>query len=322
MSVLRPVILAASGSSRLQRAVTGFPVSAAVVRRFVAGETRAELEPVVRELLADGRMVSVDFLGENTTDHRIAEETVAEYLDLIDLLADVWRAVSAAPADARWVRPAEVSVKLSALGQALGPDGPGIAVENLRTICRRAAERGVWVTVDAEDHTTTTATLGTVHLLRSEFPWLAVAIQAYLYRSAEDCAAAAASGARIRLCKGAYREPAAVAHHRTADVDAAYRDCLATLMRGSGYPMVATHDPAMIERTALLARECDRARGDLEYQMLFGVRPDEQRRLVAQGRAVRVYVPYGRQWYGYLTRRLAERPANLMFFGRALLSRS
>ncbi|MFF0453241.1 proline dehydrogenase family protein [Nocardia africana] len=316
MNPLRPAILAAAGSVRMKRAITGFPVTAEVVHRFVAGETRADLAPVVGELLGSGRMVSVDFLGEYTTERSMADDAVAEYLALIDDLARWNRSRSAQP-----VAPVEVSVKLSALGQSLGLAGPEIATANLRTLCERAQQAGVWITVDAEDHTTTETTESTVHMVRADYPWLAVATQTYLRRAEDRCRVAAAEGARIRLCKGAYREPEYVAYQRAADVDESYLRCLELLMAGSGYPMVATHDPVMITAAHDMAGRNGRAPGDFEFQMLYGIRSIEQRHLAEDGHAVRVYIPYGNQWYGYLMRRLAERPANLGFFLRALAER-
>ncbi|WP_227985127.1 proline dehydrogenase family protein [Nocardia spumae] len=304
----------------MKRAVTGFPVTAEVVHRFVAGETRADLAPVVGELLASGRMVSVDFLGEYTTERFMADDAVAEYLALIDDLARR-RTEAAVRPGAGVVASVEVSVKLSALGQSLGAAGPEIAAENLRTLCARAEQAGVWITVDAEDHTTTEGTESTVRRIRRDHPWLAVATQTYLRRAEQRCRAAAAEGARIRLCKGAYREPDSVAFQRSAEVDESYLRCLEALMGGAGYPMVATHDPVMIAAAQHMAAEHGREPGDFEFQMLYGIRILEQRRLTEAGHAVRVYVPYGTQWYGYLMRRLAERPANLGFFLRALAER-
>lgn len=315
MNPLRPVILAAAGSPRMKKAVTKVPVTAGVVRRFVAGETRAELAPVVRELLDSGRMVSVDFLGEYTTERSMADAAVAEYISLIDDLATLNERDTPIPR-------VEVSVKLSALGQSLGQDGPSIAAENLHKLCAKAVESRVWVTVDAEDHTTTEETMEQVRQLRAEFPWLAVAVQTYLRATAGRLRELAADGARIRLCKGAYQEPETVAFRKRAEVDAAYLECLDVLMRGKGYPMVASHDPAMIDAALTEAAESGRGPGDFEFQMLYGIRDAEQRRLVEAGHAMRVYVPYGGQWYGYLMRRLAERPANLGFFLRALADRS
>ncbi|MCU1643220.1 MAG: Proline dehydrogenase [Nocardia sp.] len=338
MNPLRPLILAAAGSPRMKRALTATPVTAGVVRRFVAGETRAELAPVVRALLASGRSVSVDFLGEYTTERSMADAAVAEYISLIDQLAELDRAVPVAaggpttsppaPAGAPASAPAEdavprveVSLKLSALGQSIAVDGPAIAAENLHKLCAKAVESRVWVTVDAEDHTTTDDTLAAVQQARAEFPWLAVAMQTYLRTAEDNCRDAAASGTRVRLCKGAYQEPETVAYQRRAEVDASYLRCLDVLLRGGWYPMVASHDPAMIEAALALSAEHRRSPGDFEFQMLYGIRDAEQRRLVDDGHALRVYIPYGTQWYGYLMRRLAERPANIGFFLRALTER-
>ena len=219
------------------------------------------------------------------------------------------------------VRPLEVSVKLSALGQALPRDGEKIALENAHTICERAQRLGVWVTVDAEDHTTTDSTLSIVRDLRTEFEWLGTVLQAYLKRTEGDCREFAGSGARIRLCKGAYDEPGSVAYRTGDDVTESYLRCLQVLMAGSGYPMVASHDPQIIEAVPALARETGRGVDDFEYQMLYGIRDAEQRRLADEDNNVRVYVPFGTQWYGYFVRRLAERPANVTFFLRALAER-
>ena len=218
-------------------------------------------------------------------------------------------------------RPLEVSLKLSALGQALPRDGAKIALDNAYAICTRAAEVGVWVTVDAEDHTTTDSTLSIVRELRTEFDWLATVLQAYLRRTEADCREFAAAGARIRLCKGAYDEPESVAFRDAAAVTANYLTCLRVLMAGRAYPMVASHDPAIISAVPGLVAETGRGPDDFEYQMLYGIRDPEQRRLADEGNHVRVYVPYGTQWYGYFVRRLAERPANLAFFVRALTER-
>ncbi|MET7771188.1 proline dehydrogenase family protein [Nocardia sp. NPDC005366] len=318
MNPLRPVILAAAGSPRMKKVLTGTPVTAGIVRRFVAGETRRDLLPVVVDLLGSDRLISVDFLGEYTTDRARADATVAEYLSLINDLAALGRR------DPPGVEPApvEVSVKLSALGQALPVDGPAIATDNLHTLCTKAAEAGVWVTVDAEDHTATDATLASVRALRPEFPWLGTVLQAYLRRTESDCADFAGPGSRIRLCKGAYREPHGVAFQHASEVTDSYLRCLEVLMRGAGYPMVATHDPVLVRAAEAMAAETNRPAQRFEHQMLYGIREAEQLRLTEAGYALRVYIPYGNEWYGYLTRRLAERPANLSFFLRALVSRS
>jgi proline dehydrogenase len=312
--VVRPAILAASRADGLRRAAERLPVTRKVVQRFVPGETAGDALNAVEQLRHSGRIISIDYLGEDVTDIDTANATVDAYLALLDGLG-----TRNEPADK--VRPLEVSLKLSALGQALPRDGEKIALENAHTICQRAHRVGAWVTVDAEDHTTTDSTLSIVRELRTEFDWLGTVLQAYLKRTRADCAEFAASGARIRLCKGAYDEPASVAFRDRDDVTNSYLTCLQVLMEGTGYPMVASHDPQIIEAVPALARESGRGVDDFEYQMLYGIRDAEQRRLADEGNHVRVYVPFGTQWYGYFVRRLAERPANLTFFLRALAER-
>lgn len=311
--VARPAILAASRSSTLRRTVERVPVTREVVHRFVPGETVEDALTTVSSLRSSRRLVSVDHLGEDVTDADAAAATVEAYGALLDALG---RREEAASGE---VRPLEVSLKLSALGQALARDGEKIALENAHTICGHAQRIGAWVTVDAEDHTTTDSTLSIVRELRADFPWLGTVLQAYLRRTLEDCEEFAASGARIRLCKGAYDEPESVAFRDGAAVTDNYLRCLDVLMAGTGYPMVASHDPAIIAAVPALADTHGRDVTRFEYQMLFGIRDNEQRRLADAGNAVRVYLPFGTQWYGYLVRRLAERPANLTFFLRALI---
>jgi proline dehydrogenase len=307
---VRPAIMAASRWEGLRRTAERMPVTRRVVHRFVPGETISSALDSAIALRDSGRYVSVNYLGEDVTDADDADSTVRVYLDLIDQLGRFGAGDG--------VRPLEVSLKLSALGQALERDGEKIARENAWSICSAAQRAGVWVTVDAEDHTTTDSTLSIVRDLRADFPWLGTVLQAYLRRTLADCEEFAAAGARIRLCKGAYDEPASVAYRVGADVIESYLRCLRVLMAGSGYPMVASHDPAVIEAVPALAREWRRGADGFEYQMLYGIRDDEQRQLAHAGNRVRVYVPFGTQWYGYFTRRLAERPANLAFFLRAL----
>ncbi len=313
--VARPVILAASRRDHLRRTAERLPLAHEVVHRFVPGETVHDAVDSVVRLRDSGRFVSIDYLGEDVADEDTATANVDAYLTLLDGLARREEEPTA-------VRPLEVSLKLSALGQALPRDGEKIALENAHTVCERAQRIGVWVTVDAEDHTTTDSTLSIVRDLRTEFGWLGTVLQAYLKRTSTDCQEFATSaGARIRLCKGAYDEPASVAYRDRDDVTDSYLRCLRVLMAGDGYPMVASHDPAVIAAVPTLAAENGRDVDDFEYQMLYGIRDVEQRRLVDAGDHVRVYVPFGTQWYGYFVRRLAERPANLAFFLRALAER-
>ncbi|MCZ8377430.1 proline dehydrogenase family protein [Mycobacterium sp. CPCC 205372] len=312
--VARPAILAAGRSKRLRRTAERIPLTRSVVHRFVPGETVDDALSSVAALRDSGRMVSIDYLGEDVADVEAATANVDAYLGLLDALGRRRDTGSA-------VRPLEVSLKLSALGQALPRDGEKIALENAHTICGRAQQIGAWVTVDAEDHTTTDSTLSIVRELRADFDWLGTVLQAYLRRTEADCEDFAAAGARIRLCKGAYDEPATVAYRDADEVTDSYLRCLRVLMGGSGYPMVASHDPAIIGAVPALVREHGRGGDDFEYQMLYGVRDPEQVRLAEGGDPVRVYVPFGTQWYGYFVRRLAERPANLTFFLRALAER-
>lgn len=307
----RPVMLAAGRADTLRRTVERFPVTRRVVRRFVPGETIESALDSMAALRESGRYVSVDYLGEDVTDADDADAAVQTYLDLIRELGQ-----SGDLADGGG-RPLEVSVKLSALGQSLERDGEKIARENAWSICDAAQRGGQWVTVDAENHTTTDSTLSIVCDLRADFPWLGAVLQAHLRRILDDCKEFAGSGARIRLCKGAYDEPASLAYRDPAEVTDSYLACLRVLMAGSGYPMVASHDPTIIDTVPAVAHESRRGADDFEYQMLYGIRDAEQRRLAEAGNQLRVYVPFGTQWYGYFMRRLAERPANLRFFLRA-----
>ena len=307
MDPVRSLILAAAGNQTVKRLVATAPVSRDVVRRFVAGESTEDAVRVTRELVDAGLAVSLDHLGEHTTQHEHAEATVRAYLELLARL----HAEDLA-------RRAEVSVKLSAVGQALDES---LALANASRICAAAKECGTAVTLDMEDHTTTDSTLRILAQLRRTWQSTGAVLQSYLRRTLDDCRALAGDGARIRLCKGAYAEPPGVAFDRTHEVDLNYVRCANVLLAGSGYPMFATHDPRLIDIVAERAHWHGRKPDSFEFQMLYGVRPDEQRRLAGLGETVRVYVPYGTEWYGYLVRRLAERPANTTFFLRSLVSR-
>ncbi|MGH8967921.1 MAG: proline dehydrogenase family protein, partial [Actinomycetes bacterium] len=280
-----------------------------LVDRFVAGTDLDRALAVARQLTAD-RFVSLDHLGENTESLAQAEDATSAYLALLD------RVGAEGMADR-----AEVSIKLAALGQALPSGGAELATDNAATICARAAAVGTTVTVDMEDHTTTDATLETVRALRRDFPDTGAVLQAYLHRTEADCHDLAYEGSRVRLCKGAYKEPESVAFQGRREVDKAYVRAMKALMAGAGYPMLATHDPRLIAIGAELARRNDRAKDSYEFQMLYGIRPHEQERLAAAGQRMRVYVPYGDEWYGYLVRRMAEKPANLALFLRSMISK-
>ena len=299
-----------SRSGSVKNLVSTMPVSSGIVRNYVPGETTETAVEATARLVGDGLTVTLDFLGEDIQDAEQAEATVAAYVDLLRQLAA-----------GGLQRKAEVSVKLSAIGQALPETGHKIALENARTICRAARNAGTTVTLDMEDHTTTDSTLAILHDLRKDFPETGAVLQAYLHRTEADCRALAHEGSRVRLCKGAYNEPDDVAFQDRVEVDKSYVRCLKVLLGGQGYPMIATHDPRMVEIAATLASRYGRAQGTYEFQMLYGIRPEEQKRLAASGETMRVYLPYGEEWYGYLMRRLAERPQNLSFFLKSLISK-
>jgi proline dehydrogenase len=316
--MLRSAILAASHNKALERIVSNAPVSRAVVRRFVGGPDASSAVGAASSLVEDGLLVSLDHLGEDTVDVTQAGAVADAYLKLLDALSNAGLTERLAPLTAR----AEVSVKLSAIGQALPGDGAQIALDNARRIAAAARAVGATVTLDAEDHTTTDATLATLIELRADFPDVGAVLQAYLRRTEGDCADLATAGSRVRLCKGAYDEPESVAYRDRAEVDLSYVRCMNVLLAGEGYPMWATHDPRLIEIARVRAMSVGRPADLYEFQMLYGIRPDAQRKLAEAGQRVRVYVPYGQQWYGYLVRRLAERPANMTFFLRSLVSKS
>jgi proline dehydrogenase len=303
-------LLAASRRPGLRRLVTGNPATRRVVDRFVAGETLDDALAVVRTLAAGGIEVTLDHLGEDITERSAAEHSRDAYLALLAGLAPLGLG-----------RAAEVSVKLSAFGQAL-PGGHELALDLVRPVVEAATAIGTTVTLDMEDHRTVDSTLAVLADLRKEHPDTGAVLQAMLHRTEDDAKSLALTGSRVRLVKGAYNEPATVAHQKKKDVDAAYARCLEILMAGPGYPMVGSHDPQLIQLAHELAAQNSRASDTWEVQMLYGIRPDEQHRLAAAGTRVRAYVPYGLDWYAYFMRRLAERPANVRFFLRSLLTKS
>jgi len=310
--VLRQGLLQLAKSERMRDLIERAPVSRDVVRRFVAGDSTADVIRAATELDLTGRMSTIDRLGEDTLDLAQAQATRDAYLSLLAELS---------AADLTTKGRVEVSLKLSALGQALPGDGAKIALDHAREICQAAVAAGTTVTLDMEDHTTTDATMESLRELRQDFPSVGAVLQAYLRRTEADCRDLAYEGSRVRLCKGAYDEPEAVAFQTKDDVDRSYVRCLKVLMEGKGYPMVASHDPRLVEIAGALAHKHERAASTYEYQMLFGIRPEEQKRIADRGDQMRVYLPYGQEWYGYLMRRMAERPANTMFFLRSLVTK-
>jgi proline dehydrogenase len=307
--VLGPVILAASRSDKMRRFVSAAPGTKQVVARFIAGETVDQVVPVVEDAVDKGLEVTLDVVGEDITTREQAYAARDAYLELIERLKDLDLGTKA-----------EMSVKLSMFGQAL-EGGHELALGNVRPVVEAAAAIGTTVTLDAEDHTTLDSMFAIHEELHKDFPQTGCVIQAYLFRTEADARRLAASGSRVRLVKGAYKEPAEVAYQQKAEIDKAYVRVLKVLMEGEGYPMIGSHDPRLISIAQELARRAGRKLDEYEFQMLYGIRGEEHLRLAAEGHRMRVYTAYGTDWYGYFMRRLAEKPANLLFFARSILTK-
>jgi proline dehydrogenase len=266
----------------------------------VAGETLEAALPALRRMHEAGFGTTVDILGESVTSEADARAAVAAYVAAIPALGEAGLDLN-------------VSLKLSQMGLGLGRT---IARENVARVLTAAASADAFVRIDMEDHTTTD---DTIEIWRELRPLMAgsgdvgVVLQSALLRSPADAETLIAEGARIRLCKGAYKEPATLAHQARADVDAAYVALMERLLVAANYPAIATHDDRMTESAVAFARERGITSDRFEFQMLFGVRRDLQERLLRDGWRVRIYVPFGGQWYPYFMRRLAERPANVAF---------
>lgn len=308
MPLMRNVFLSLSRSQRLRQMVTRFRPIRAMARRFVAGETLEEALEAVRVLNGDGIMATLDHLGENVTSEHEARDATTEILDLVEGIAAHDLASG-------------VSVKLTQLGLDLGP---ALVMENLERIVARAAEVGRFVRIDMESVDYVQPTLDLFEGLWPRYKNVGLVIQGYLYRSAGDVAHLIELGASVRLVKGAYDEPPEVAFADKADTDANYLRLMKQLFgdeaRARGvFPAIATHDERLIAWVKEHTRKHGVSPERFEFQMLYGIRPGLQRELAAEGYRVRAYVPYGREWFPYFMRRLAERPANVLFLVRNLL---
>jgi len=298
--MLRTLLLELAKSSRLRRWITSNSATRRMAHRFVPGEDLAPAIEAARACNKAGMSVSLDHLGENVITREDAERARTEYTQALDRIA-------AEGVDGN------VSLKLTHLGLDLGEE---FCAEQLRMVTRRAQELGNFVRVDMESSAYTDGTLRMVKLARAESPAVGTVIQAYLYRSEEDIRELLGIGCRIRLVKGAYKEPSRIAFPAKRDVDANFIRLMKTLLQSGIYHALATHDPKMIEAATRFATEQKISQDNFEFQMLYGIRTDLQSSLVRQGYRVRVYIPFGQDWFPYFMRRLAERPANLMFFAR------
>ncbi len=300
--MMRSVLLWMSHNKTLRRLATQWGFARRTAFRFVAGETIEDAIQAIKELNAQGIAATLDHLGENVETPDDARRATDDYLKVLDAIG-----VSGAKS--------HVSVKLTALGLDLGDD---VCRTHVACILTKAKEIGAFVRIDMESTEYTDRTLAIYRSLTREFDNVGIVIQSYLYRSEADIVQLCREGAKVRLCKGAYQEPPAKAFPKKADVDASYvrlmKMLLSTEARATGTRgAIATHDPKMIQATRQYAAEQMVARDEFEFQMLHGIRRDLQKELAADGYTMRVYVPYGTEWYPYVMRRMAERPANLWF---------
>src|SRR5579859_6977433 len=308
--MFRSFFLYLSSARRARRMIMAMPLATRMARRFVAGETLDDAMRTVQALNQKGLLVSLDHLGENVHTEADASRAVQDYLDLLDGIA------------ASGVR-ANASLKLTQLGLDVGEE---ICINNMRRILQRAKDTNNFIRIDMEGSAYTERTLRVFRTLREDYAFSNVGIvnQAYLFRSEKDVQELATEGANIRLCKGAYKEPPNIAFPLKADVDANYVKLMQIYLddssRGTGaYIGVATHDDKMINATKQFVAAKNIAKDRFEFQMLYGIRPQAQEQLVADGYKMRVYVPYGTEWYPYFMRRLAERPANVWFLAKNML---
>jgi proline dehydrogenase len=295
--MLRGTLLYLANQGSIRHFVTHNRVARRSARRFVAGETLDEALQATRVLNQQGLSVSLDHLGENVNEAAEARRAASDYIQILD-------AIKQTRLDAT------ISIKLTALGLDIDA---ALCEENVRSVLDRAKSYNIFVRIDMEAAAYTERTLDLVATLRQDYEQVGTVIQSYLYRSPKDVEALIASQTRVRLVKGAYKESPEVAYPRKADVDRQYEQLLRQLLAHGNYPAIATHDPRMIQEAKTFAAANNIAKERFEFQMLYGIRRDLQKHLHNEGYNLRVYVPYGTQWYPYLTRRMAERPANLLF---------
>ena len=297
--MLRNALLYLSSQPRVFNFVRRNRMAKGFASRFVAGETLDTALAAVRELNSQGITATLDLLGESVRNEGEARESARAYIEMLDRINEGGLL-------------ANVSLKLTAMGLDISEE---LCVSNMQDILERAQELKTFVRLDMESSEYTQKTLDLFYdrMYPSFRGNVGIVLQSYLYRTSADVEEANREAARVRLCKGAYKEPASVAYPDKKDVDDSFVRCMRSLLLNGHYPGIATHDVAMVEATQTFARENDIASDTFEFQMLYGVRRDLQEKLVRDGYRMRVYVPFGTQWYPYLMRRLAERPANVAF---------
>ena len=297
--MLRNALLYLSSQPQVFKFVRRNAMAKSFASRFVAGETLDTALAAVKQLNSNGITATLDLLGESVHSESEARNSARSYLQMLDEIK-------------RQKLDANASVKLTAMGLDISED---LCVSNMQNILDKAREYETFVRLDMEgsDYTEKTLDLFYERLYPSYRGNVGIVLQSYLYRSTSDAEIANKAGARVRLCKGAYKEPATVAYPDKKDVDESYVRCMKLLLEGGHYPGIATHDEEIVNQTKRFARDNEISNDRFEFQMLYGVRRDLQEKLVKEGYRMRVYVPYGTQWYPYLMRRLAERPANVAF---------
>ncbi len=300
--MIRSVLIGLSQSKPVERFILSNALARRTARKFVAGEELDDAVAAARRSNEAGMQVSLDFLGENVANREDA-------LRVHEMYVGVFNRIAAEKLDAN------VSLKLTQLGLDFGDE---FCQERVEGIVGHAASLGNFVRVDMEGSAYTERTVGITRRVREKFNAVGTVIQAYLYRSEKDILDLLEVGCRIRLCKGAYLEPPEIAFPGKEDMDRNFVKLMTILLASGVYHGIATHDPAMIDATIDFAAKNGIGKDEFEFQMLYGIRPDLQKQLVRDGYRMRVYIPYGRDWFPYFMRRLAERPANLMFFARNL----
>ena len=300
---MRSLLLFLSRQKQLRRWAETAAIARQLSSRFIAGASLSDALPAVQKIRSEGIAITLDYLGEGVTSVTEAAACRDEYLRAIDALT------------AAGIEP-NVSLKLTQFGLDLNAD---LCRQNVEALVSRVAPQNGFVRVDMESSEYTDRTLDLVYHLHSRIPNTGTVIQAYLHRSERDIEELCSRRIRVRLCKGAYLEPASVAFPNKADVDRNFVNLMKRLLEAGTYPAIATHDEAIIEEGCRFVRERNIARDSFEFQMLYGIRRDLQRKLTRDGFRLRLYVPYGEAWYPYFMRRLAERPANVVFLARNLL---
>jgi proline dehydrogenase len=296
--VLRDTLLYLAHNDKVRNFVISNRATRGVSRRFVAGGALDEAIQVARAVNRQSMHVTLDHLGENVSDEREARSATQDYIAILGRIKQ-------AGVDAN------ISIKLTALGLDISQE---LCEQNLRSILQHAQQYPIFVRIDMEGSPYTEQTVDITLRMHEQFEHVGTVIQSYLFRSEKDTEQLIAQGVRVRLVKGAYKEPKTIAFQDKREVDKNFVQLMMMLLLRGNYPAIATHDEAIINATCKFARDNGISKSAFEFQMLYGIRRDLQEKLVSQGYNMRIYVPYGSQWYPYLMRRIAERPANLVFF--------